>query len=281
MTGEVEMRILCDTHTHTLHSRHAYSTLEENVRAAAQAGLELLGSTDHFSSMLGPGVGFEGDPDLRDYQFFINQEVWPRVWHGVTVLRGAEADIVDLDGHLFGHGFPQPRNISLGRYKHALDLDERVLGGVDYAIASVHGKGFAEGASVSETTRMYVRALENPKVLILGHIGRSGVDFDVDEVVSAARDLHKLIEINETSLAHRAERSARCPSIAQRCAELGCQISVGSDAHISCDVGRFDAVSALLDEIGFPEELVASRSGEAFLAALDAAGLHVDLGGPL
>ena len=184
------MRILCDTHTHTLHSRHAYSTLEENVRTAAQAGLELLGSTDHFSSMLGPGVGFEGDPDLRDYQFFINQEVWPRVWHGVTVLRGAEADIVDLDGHLFGHGFPQPRNISLGRYKHALDLDERVLGGVDYAIASVHGKGFAEGASVFETTRMYVRALENPKVLILGHIGRSGVDFDVDEVVSAARDLH-------------------------------------------------------------------------------------------
>lgn len=275
------MRILCDTHTHTLFSRHAYSTLEENVRAAAEAGLELLGSTDHFSSMLNSAVDFKGNPDLRDYQFFINQDVWPRVWHGVTVLRGAEADIVDLDGNLFGHGFPQPCNISLGLYRHALDLDERVLRGMDYAIASVHGKRFAEGASVAETTRMYVRALENPKVLILGHIGRSGLDFDVDEVVGAARDLHKLIEINETSLAHRAERSSRCRLIAQRCAELGCQISVGSDAHICCDIGRFGAVEALLEDIGFPEELVANRSREAFLSALDAAGMRVDLGGPL
>lgn len=275
------MRILCDTHTHTLFSRHAYSTLEENVRAAAEAGLELLGSTDHFSSMLNSTVGFEGNPDLRDYQFFINQDVWPRVWYGVTVLRGVEADIVDLDGNLFGHGFPQPRNISLGLYRQALDLDERVLRGMDYAIASIHGKCFAEGASTAETTRMYVRALENPKVLILGHIGRSGLDFDVDEVVGAARDLHKLIEINETSLAHRAERSSRCRLIAQRCAELGCQISVGSDAHICCDIGRFGTVEALLEDIAFPEELVANRNREAFLSALDAAGMRVDLGGPL
>ena len=34
--------IKCDTHTHTLFSKHAYSTIEENVRAAAEAGMELL-----------------------------------------------------------------------------------------------------------------------------------------------------------------------------------------------------------------------------------------------
>ncbi len=275
------LRNLCDVHTHTLYSRHAYSTIEENVRAAAAAGLELLGSTDHFSAMLNPGVAMAGDPDLRDYQFFLNQDVWPRAWHGVTLLRGAEADIVDLDGNLFGHGFPQPNNISFGRYNRVLDLDERVLLGMDYAIASVHGKGFTEGATVAQNTRMYVRALENPKVLILGHIGRSGVDFDIDEVVTAARDLHKLIEINETSLVHRAERSRRCRLIAQRCAEIGCQISLGSDAHIACDVGRFAAVPALLGEIGFPEELVATRSRASFLAALEAAGLAVEPDGPL
>ncbi len=72
------MRFLCDTHTHTIFSRHAYSTIEENVRAASEAGLELLASTDHFSAMANPRVEFAGDPDLRDYQFFINQEVWPR-----------------------------------------------------------------------------------------------------------------------------------------------------------------------------------------------------------
>lgn len=269
------LRNLCDVHTHTLYSRHAYSTIGENARAAADAGLELLGSTDHFSSMLNPGVAFEGNPDLRDYQFFLNQDVWPRTWHGVTVLRGVEADIVDLEGHLFGHGFPQPRNISFGLYERCLDLDERVLLGLDYAIASVHCKNFTRDATVAQNTRMYVKALENPKVLILGHIGRSGVDFDVDEVLRVARDLHKLIEINETSLARRASRSGRCRSIAERCAELGVPIALGTDAHVSSDVGRFDMTCGLLDQIGFPPELVATRTRAAFLKAMVAAGLDV------
>ena len=43
------MKLKCDVHTHTLYSRHAYSTILENVAAAKEAGLELLGSTDHFS----------------------------------------------------------------------------------------------------------------------------------------------------------------------------------------------------------------------------------------
>lgn len=268
------MRILCDTHTHTTFSRHAYSTVGENVRAAAEAGLELLASTDHFSGMLEPGVGQAGDRELRDYQFFLNQDIWPRTWHGVTLLRGAEADIVDLDGHLFGHGFPQPHKVSFSNYRETLDLDERMLSGLDFAIASVHGKGFTEQASRAQNTRMYIKALEHPKVLILGHIGRSGVDFDIDEVLTAARDLGKLIEINETSLVHRAERASLCRSIAIRCAELGCPISLGTDAHISYQVGRFDASASLLEEIGFPEELVASRSRTTFLEALRCAGME-------
>ena len=162
-----------------------------------------------------------------------------------------------------------------------LDLDERVLSNLDFAIASVHGKGFTETASRSQNTRMYIKALEHPKVLILGHIGRSGVDFDVDEVLTAARDLGKLIEINETSLVHRAERSSLCRSIAVRCAELGCPVSLGSDAHISCQVGRFEASAALLDEIGFPEDLVASRNRDSFLAALRNARITPAKEGPI
>ena len=34
--------IAADIHTHTLASRHAYSTIAENVAAARAAGLELL-----------------------------------------------------------------------------------------------------------------------------------------------------------------------------------------------------------------------------------------------
>lgn len=58
------MRILCDVHTHTMYSRHAYSTMEENVREATSQGFELLGLTDHFSSML-----YE-EQTLKNFQFF-------------------------------------------------------------------------------------------------------------------------------------------------------------------------------------------------------------------
>ena len=37
------MKILVDTHTHTIASDHAYSTILENAAAAARAGLEAPG----------------------------------------------------------------------------------------------------------------------------------------------------------------------------------------------------------------------------------------------
>ena len=71
------LRIACDVHTHTLYSRHAYSTIEENVRAAREASLELLGSTDHFSRMVYAPRGTAGDErfDVRDYQYYALEEI--------------------------------------------------------------------------------------------------------------------------------------------------------------------------------------------------------------
>lgn len=273
-------RVLCDVHTHTLYSQHAYSTIEENVRAAAEAGVELMCSTDHFSCMANPGVDFFGEADLRNYQFFLNQNIWPRVWHGVTLLRGAEADIVDLDGHLFGHGYVIKHNLSHIDYAKQLDLTDRVALKLDYLIASVHRKDFTLQATRAQNTEMYIRALQNPKVLILGHIGRSKVDFEFDPVIEAARDLHKLIEINEHSFDKEKEVVNRCRDIAVRCAELGCAISCGSDAHIATEVGKFSKTCELLESIDFPEELVACRDSSSFLSALAASGVPGPDGGP-
>ena len=259
----------CDVHTHTLCSGHAYSTIGECVAAARAAGLELLGSTDHYSCMLAPTPA-NCDQWLRVYQYFLNFSVWPRMWDGVHVLRGVEADIVDLDGHLFGWDVVLGEGITGRRFREPQTLKEQVWRGIDYAIASIHDDTFAREASLVQTTEMYVRALDDPKVLILGHVGRADVPFDIDTVLLAAKERGKLIEINEHSFEphYGRRRHGLCRRIAERCAELGVMISTGTDAHIACDVGRFDAVAALLDEIRFPRELVATRSAEAFLACL-------------
>ena len=45
------MRHLTDAHAHTVASTHAYSTVEEYFRAAADKGLQLFSITDHGPEM--------------------------------------------------------------------------------------------------------------------------------------------------------------------------------------------------------------------------------------
>ena len=264
--SEVKIRYACDVHTHTLYSRHAYSTVEENVHMASERAIELLGITDHFSDML-----YE-TRDIRNYQHFTNMHSWPRTWCGVKLLHGCEADIVDLKGHLYGWDTTYTHN-TVGTPIKSVTLQDNVFRNCDYVIASIHGKSFVSDASLADTTKMYIHALENPKVLILGHPGRAGVSFDISAVLSAARDLHKLIEINEHSFSDYFNAYSFCYKIAEGCAEMEVPIAVNSDAHISYDIGRFHLVSKLLDEIEFPPRLIATRSADAFLSALSLAGL--------
>lgn len=122
---------------------------------------------------------------------------------------------------------------------------------------------------------MYIGALQDPKVAILGHIGRSGLKFELDPVLVEAARLHKMVEINEHSLdiSPSGKISKKCRKIAERAAELGVQIAVSTDAHIATDIGHLDAARSMLEEIHFPEELVATRSKDAFLKALRVANV--------
>ena len=262
-------KIAADIHTHTLYSQHAYSTILENVKAAQDAGLEVLGSADHLSCMTAAEL------DLRNYQFFINQSIWPRMWDNLLLLRGAEVDILSLDGKLFGQDVPVENNITGHPYKYDHTLFELCAEGLDYLVASVHRNDFADGATIAQTTEMYIRALENPKVFVLGHTGRSSVPFDIDEVVLAAKAKHKLIEINEHSLESDSQgRSVKaCRKIAERCAELGVGITVSTDAHIAPAIGKFDLTQNFLEEIHFPQELIVGKSRAALLDEMRAAGV--------
>ncbi len=261
--------IRTDIHTHTLFSRHAYSTIAENVAAARAAGLELLGSSDHFSCMLYP------EQHLRNFQFFANQVIWPRTWDGVTLLRAAEVDIATLEGGFFGRDIISTDTITTDRCTRGETLFHRVTKGLDYLVASVHDRSFARDASIVQTTEMYLRVLAEPRVFVLGHTGRAGVPFDLDEVLTAAKERGKLIEINEHSL--EGDRTGgtvdTCRRIAERCAELGVGISVSSDAHMAYQIGQFPTSKRMLEEIHFPQELIMNRDRATMLGALANAGV--------
>lgn len=261
----------CDIHTHTLFSRHAYSTIAENVSAARACGLELLGSADHFGNMV-----FD-QPKLRDFQHFINVNVWPRRWDNVVLLRACEADICDLEGQLYGHDMVCRQNL-VGMPCKSYLLKDKVFDQLDYVIASVHGKEFARCASESEITNMYIGALEQPQVLVLGHACRPRLKFDLRAVVGAARELGKLIEINNhTFTCANAHTKLMCRRLAEECANQGARVVVSSDAHICCDVGHTECALAMLEEIDFPQDLIATRNAQAFLGAAHKAGFMLDV----
>jgi putative hydrolase len=265
--------IKCDTHTHTLYSRHAYSTIKENVIEAKDNGIELLASTDHFSEMLWPEY-----TNLKNYQYLATSPtIWPKEWMGVTLLCGCEADIVNLDGGLFGEDISVDKNI-VGDPIRPTNLYELVTRKMDYVIASIHGKAFTNGASSTQLTDMYIKSLQNEKVFILGHLGRSGLDVDFRAIVEAAKSLHKLLEVNEHSFEFGGEAEdsitrSRCKKLLEICAEEGCKVSIATDAHISNLIGRFEKTKLLLEEVHFPEELITGLNKASFLKALKESGI--------
>ena len=249
------LSIKVDPHTHTIFSVHAFSTIEENAIHAKEHGMEAIAMTDHF------GLGYLPTPELKfNPGASANMAALPKVIHGVRILAGTEIDIADFDGNLAGHDFPG--------WVQGKTMDNTMLDSREIAIASLHGfPGFVDG-TVAQYTNMYCRVAANPKIDIIGHPIRSGGPFDWDEVLKVAKQTGCLLEVNEHSFSYGEKVVKESREFALRCAELGVSIVVSSDAHSAFYVGVFNKSLAMLDEIGFPEELVANTSLEKLMGHL-------------
>lgn len=84
------MRLIADTHTHTLASNHAYSTVMENIVAAREQGLLYMAMTEH-----GPKM-----PDAPHIWHCVNQWEVPSLYKGLNILHGIEVDVMDEEGTL-------------------------------------------------------------------------------------------------------------------------------------------------------------------------------------
>ena len=60
----------------------------------------------------------------------------------------------------------------------------------------------------------------------------------------------------------------RTTALLRACEDCGAYVCLGTDAHFAPAVGHFEESLALLEELHFPEELVANTSYEKFLSLL-------------
>jgi DNA polymerase (family 10) len=179
-------------------------TLAVMVRAAAARGYEYIAITDHSKAVRVAG-GLTAGGFRRQFRAI---DALQKKVRGLTILKGAEVDILD-DGRL--------------------DLDERTLGELDVVVASVHSRFNMPRAAM---TRRIVRALQHPRVHILGHptgrlIGRrEPYAVDMAAVIRAARDHGVMLEINA-----QPSRLDLNDVHVMAAREAGVQLVVSTDAH--------------------------------------------------
>ena len=235
------IRDVMDTHTHTLASGHAYSTIRENAAAAAKKGLELIAVTEHAPRMAGSCQAI----------YFQNLKVIDRHAYDVEVLMGVELNILDE--------------------KVTVDLTEETRGKLDLAIASLHMPCITPG-SREYNTQACLNVMKNPRIHILGHPDDPRYPVDFRAIVQGAQEYGMLLELNENSLRPGGSRKNARPQdeeMLKLCMEYQVPVVIGSDAHVDTDVGRHELAHALLEEMNFPEELVINRSVEALKHALE------------
>ncbi|WED24182.1 phosphatase [Vibrio sp. JC009] len=237
------MKFEVDTHTHTLASGHAYSTIIENAKAAKENGLKMFCTTDHADSM--PGAPY--------YWFFLNQRVLPRFISDIAVIRGIESNILNVDGEV--------------------DIHPAAVDCLDWALASFHEPVF-QPQNKAAHTKTLINVIKSGRVDALGHLGNPKFDFDFEEVFGHAKEHNVAIEINTSSLKghSRVGSVERCYAIAEEVKKQGGYITTGSDAHFCDAIGQLELASDLLEKVGMPTDKIISYTARQFLDFLELRG---------
>lgn len=221
--------ILLDIHTHSIASGHgSQDTITDMARAAAAASLTILGISDHGPATAGAGSS----------SYFRNLFLADRKRFGVTLLYGVELNILNEDGDV--------------------DLNDELIGTLDYALVSMHPDTFRSGSAASNT-QAYIKAMRHPGVRFLGHPddGRFPVDYEC--LLFAAKEHHVFPELNNASLmpqAYRTDCHRNSIEILTICKRICLPILLSSDSHGKTHIGDMNYILPLLEQCDFPPELI-------------------------
>ena len=190
-------------HNHTTAS-DGRATLEDMVAAAKELGLEYLGIADHSKA-----------------SFQANGLDEKRL--AAQVARIAELNAADSDFRIFAG--TECDILKDG----SLDFPDEVLATLDYVVASVHSSFTMPEA---EMTKRIIRAMENPRVTMLGHLtgrlllSREPYQVNIPAILDAAAATGTIIELNASP--RRLDMDWRWWPLAR---EKGVKCAINPDAH--------------------------------------------------
>ena len=230
---------IADVHMHTILSGHAFGTVREMAFEAAQRNIKLIGITEH-----GPGI-----PGTCDPIYFRNFIDAPRTLYGVEMLYGSETNVLNSG---------------------EVDLDQRHLNYLDYAIAGIHGLCYENVGAVKNTDNV-ISCMKNPKVKFISHPDDNQFPVDYQALVQGAKEFGVALELNNSSL-RKPKLRPGCVENYQKmlplCMEYDVPIIVNTDSHDPSQVGDFTLARAFLEQLKFDENLILNNDLEKLKAFL-------------
>ncbi|MFN2975187.1 DNA polymerase/3'-5' exonuclease PolX [Terriglobus aquaticus] len=231
-----------DVHMHTV-ATDGTCTIREMAEAALARGRGYIAITDH-SKNLAMTNGLD-DARAQEHIRAIRQ-VDAEMEGRIRVFAGIEVDILQAGD---------------------LDLSDETFAQMDVVVASVHSHF---QLPVEEQTERILRALENPYLQILGHptgrkvLKRDAHHYDLHTVLKRCVELGIAVEHNAAPA--RADLSDSNLRLAK---ELGCKISVNTDAHAVADMDRLRfGITQLRRAWLTKADVLNTLEADAFLASL-------------
>jgi DNA polymerase (family 10) len=216
-----------DLHSHSDWSDgvHAIETMAEAARRRGHAYQVL---TDHTQSL---AIARGLTPDRVEEQRAIIAELNARF--AAEEAAGTAPPETPAEGFRLLHGCELEV-----RADGALDYDDDLLSRFDLVVASVH---VARRQSRDELTRRTLNAIRSPHVDVIAHpagrmiLDRADLDLDWDVVYAEAARTGTALEMNGSP--HRLDLAVER---ARRAVEVGCVLSIDSDAHKTAELDYLD-----------------------------------------
>jgi len=238
---QVSVEIEVDLHVHTLASGHGYSTVTELARAAVERGLKGIAITEH-------GPAMPGGP--HPY-FFGNIRTIPDEIYGIRIIKGIEANVIDLQG--------------------TLDIEDEYAQRLDFLAVSLHRDTGYTGRTRSDHTQALINAAARPGVGMIVHPCLTRYPVDPDALAGAAAELDVILEVNNRSFdartGFREDRKA-CLRMLHLARKLGVMVALNSDAHFWTEVGDVKNAIEIASAAGLTPDQIINADLDRFLRFL-------------
>ncbi|MGB9749362.1 MAG: PHP domain-containing protein [Caldisericia bacterium] len=233
------MIIEVDTHTHTISTGHAFSTILENVQMAKKLNLKGLCITDH-----GPSR-----PDSPSIEYFkmLASRYLPEKIDGIKIFTGSEMNIVSEDGDV--------------------DLPENIYKNLDFNIIAFHNQTYYSSNSKAKNTKAMINALKKEYINGIAHPGDPYFPYpiELEDIIKASSDYKKAVELNNNVLKRGEIWINYYKDMLNLCLKYKVKIFISSDAHFSYYIGDFNIAINLLEQFDLGiKDLIINKKIEEF-----------------